>query len=289
MKRITTILIGLALVISVNAQFQNSGGMFLKFGSSVLTANHITESQYCPEFQAVYNAFNTKPHADTAAFMNAMVYSLVNAGYWDRFDVFYVLASNTVYNALLNWKNPNLYSAYFDTGCQTFASYQGLTSVGEWGVTSPYNPSIHGVVYTLNSASLGAYWRISNTSIPYYGVAIDDYTNASFIRPYGYGNLQAAINCDRSQELYLTSSNWQGQFIASRINSTTISVYKNGSLYGNGTNNVTSVPNATLKFNETTGNQVSIIFAGSGLTDTEAINIMSIINTYMTNIGANVY
>lgn len=42
MKRITTILIGLALVISVNAQFQNSGGMFLRTGSSFTTAQQPT-------------------------------------------------------------------------------------------------------------------------------------------------------------------------------------------------------------------------------------------------------
>lgn len=43
MKRITTILIGLALVISVNAQFQNSGGMFLRTGSSFMTAQQPSE------------------------------------------------------------------------------------------------------------------------------------------------------------------------------------------------------------------------------------------------------
>ena len=38
MKKLISILIGLALVISVNAQFQNSGGMFLRTGSSFTTA-----------------------------------------------------------------------------------------------------------------------------------------------------------------------------------------------------------------------------------------------------------
>lgn len=46
MKKLISILIGLALVISVNAQFQNSGGMFLRTGSSFTTAqqgpvNHV--------------------------------------------------------------------------------------------------------------------------------------------------------------------------------------------------------------------------------------------------------
>ena len=43
MKRITTILIRLALVISVSAQFQNSGGMFLRTGSSFMTAQQPSE------------------------------------------------------------------------------------------------------------------------------------------------------------------------------------------------------------------------------------------------------
>jgi hypothetical protein len=46
MKRITTILIGLALVISANAQFQNSGSMFLRTGSSFMTAPPVVEEPY---------------------------------------------------------------------------------------------------------------------------------------------------------------------------------------------------------------------------------------------------
>jgi hypothetical protein len=42
MKKLISILIGLALVISVNAQFQNSGGMFLRTGSSFTTAQQPT-------------------------------------------------------------------------------------------------------------------------------------------------------------------------------------------------------------------------------------------------------
>jgi len=72
---------------------------------STLYDLHIVQS-YNANYQAVYDAFTTKPAADTSAFWNTMVGSI--GTYWDSLDVFafYAVHTNDNGEALLDWKQP---------------------------------------------------------------------------------------------------------------------------------------------------------------------------------------
>ncbi len=243
------------------------------------------------EYETVLAAFGDDPSETVQGYQNAFVKALVDAGYWARMDVLYIFASNTSGNALLNWKNPAAYTATIDNlGTRmSFTAYQGFTELNNYGeIIIPFNPSTNGVNYTLNSASFGIYFRISQNANNTYGIySPDDATNMLQFEPYSYSNLHTRINS--SSELSLTATNWQGMFVGSRTSSTAVAVYKNEASHGSGTLNSTALPNSTIGLNSETQNQVSVFFLANGLNSTDANAIAGIINTYMTSLGTNVY
>jgi len=291
MKKILTIICGLLLITAVNAQFTKSGGTLLRTGSSFITAVASESSSFSAEYETVLDAFDTAPSATVQQYQNDMVESLIAGGYWARMDVLYIFASNTSANALLNWKNPSTYTATINQlGIRmSFTAYQGFTELNNYGeIIVPFNPSTNGINYTLNSASFGIYFRISQNANNTYGIySPNDATNMLQFEPYSYSNLHTRINS--TSELSLTATNWQGMFVGSRTSSTAVAVYKNGASHGSGTLNSTALPNSTIGLNSETQNQVSIFFLADGLNSTDANAIAGIINTYMTSIGSNVY
>ena len=68
---------------------------------------------YCPEYQAVYDAFTTKPSAALASLQDIMVRALIDCGAWALLDVFYNYAvhTNAAGEALINWKLPGTFDA----------------------------------------------------------------------------------------------------------------------------------------------------------------------------------
>lgn len=284
MRRLLLLITGLLLFFSVE-------GQILRYSNPTAPAPKELAGEYCEQYQDVYDAFGTPPGSPEADYQNDLVEALVSGGYWDRFDVFYVFASNNSTNALLNWKNPAAYTATINQlGIRmSFTAYEGFTELNNYGeVIIPFNPSSNGINYTLNSASFGIYFRVSQNQNNTYGIySPDDATNMLQFEPHSYSNLHIRINS--TSELSLTATNWQGMFVGSRTSSTAVAVYKNGASHGSGTLNSTALPNSTIGLNSEAQNQISIFFLANGLNSTDANAIAGIINTYMTSLGKNVY
>lgn len=77
MKKLISILIGLAFIISVNAQFQNSGTVFLRTGSSFMTAP--TEPPEPSPFPQILSITHTRNETDVTSHTIVMPAN-VNAG-----------------------------------------------------------------------------------------------------------------------------------------------------------------------------------------------------------------
>ena len=124
MKKLLFFITALFLLVSVE-------GQILRYSNYTAPA----EGDYYAEFQTVYDAFAAKPHADTAAFMETLVYSLDTLDFeggesvWDRMDLFYVFAGRDGADALINWVNPGTYDAA-NISETSFTAYEGFAGDG---------------------------------------------------------------------------------------------------------------------------------------------------------------
>lgn len=303
MKKVLSIIITLLFITNINILSQNRGGMFHKFGSSVLTANHITESQYCPEFQAVYNAFNTKPHADTAAFMNAMVYSLDTAGLLDKMDLLYILANNNSYNANINWINPSTFTLTDpETTNPQFFRYQGYRGNGSsMYLSTNYTPYNHETKVSTNSVTLGV-WMLdwgSNRNVA--AGTNDSYSVRTEIQVYGSGsnsyprgfansagnptNPSTAIGAEAGLHIITRRSSSDNEYYCNNVSIATSTAASSTNSSQNDicilAKSLYNGPGAEAFFS----GRLSIVFYMAGITDNEASVLFTIFDTYMTAIG----
>jgi len=118
MKRLLFLLL-LIPVLSFGQEVYTYGGKAVTYGGEA-----VRTSVYCAEYQAVYDAYTTKPSDAVAAIDNTMVSGLVSDGVWAKLDVVWVYASHTngAGEALLDWKQPTggtdiVTDGTFDTDC----------------------------------------------------------------------------------------------------------------------------------------------------------------------------
>lgn len=297
MRRLLLLITGLLLLFSLE-------GQILRYSN--YTAPEETPDFY-DEFDPVYAAFSSKPHIDTATFMEAMVYSLDTcdfaggASVWDRMDVFYVLANRTLANTYVNWVNPGSFDITDPSStAPTFAAYEGFTGDGssDW-LSTNYNPYSDYTNYSLNSATVGVYCRTASISGNY--VAVGGRSSATAItRLYlrNASNEMASYLNDDSPASYANATS-QGLAIISRTASNYSAIYMNGTPLASGlTSSSNEIPNQDLAIlaNYTSGvgaslffpGQLSIVFVMDGVTASEVVAINTIIETFMDAIGKGV-
>jgi hypothetical protein len=184
------------------------------------------------------------------------------------------------------------------TGGLTFTASQGYTGDGVNYLDSGFS---NDALFTLNDCSFGNYIRNNRTTganTDSMGVTRSSGGDAVLV-PLVSGSFFYEINDSVYPSPVNTST--QGLWAASRKSSSTQeNLYKNGSLFsGPDTSNTSSALSAQtfyilgLNQNGTPNNfstdQVAITFMGAGLDATQAANLSSDLNAYMTALGTNVY
>ena len=104
MKKLIFISLLFGIVLnSYSQKVLTYGGKAVTYSSKVLTY-----PVYCDEYQAVYDAYTTKPSDAVATIWNTCVETWVDNGEWATKDVIQVNAAhtNTDGEALLDWKQP---------------------------------------------------------------------------------------------------------------------------------------------------------------------------------------
>lgn len=296
MKKLILIPI-LLLSILCNAQFTKGGGMFLKTGSSFMTASApVTPAEeFYGEYDIIYTAFSTKPHDTIANIQEALVYSLDTAGLWDRIDVLYVFAAHNYSDALLNWKNPGTYNATltsFDSG--DFTQWEGYDGDGTGYISINWNPTADGVNFTINDASVGFYKRDTGTE----GVTnylFGDFGTGEARVGIGTGptSIQWTLSTYDPSTKSITAAN--GFFVITRTASNATAAYEDGSLVGTDsytTNNLSSNDWQIMKAfdNEYVSSsfQISIFFTMDGTNATDNEELFDIFQAFMTALGKQV-
>lgn len=254
-------------------------------------------SRFHPYYRAILNRAlslgYTLPTSSQQALQNQLVLWLVNKGIWAKLDILYILATNGSADfSRLNWINPLLYELTAVNSI-AFVANQGWTgnAIDSYLDTS-WNPSIHGVHYTLNDASYGC--KINSGSSSQSWVEMGCATLGNNISSYIHGRIGGTVgiraNDDFTRQTAVATP--VGFWHCIRDNLTSKLAYLNGSEFQSSGDNTKGLPNATMTMGclnvggtkqSFSGRQLSMGFAGSKLV-TEANDLYTGWNNYQTSI-----
>lgn len=247
---------------------------------------------------------------ETAAYCN-LINGLDTDGTFGLFDALWILSTKNAATAELNLVSSN-FSSFTVVGSCTFTADQGYTGDGSTCyISTGYNPTAATTPnMTISSAMLGVYVLTNNTVAPgsvYTDIGADfgngsSTTSFNYIIPMltdggSYASLLASVN-NGPQAV----GNTDGLWMVTSSGSTT-AFYRNGSsLVSNAItpSNIANQPFVVLAHNEAAASgginitqfsphQVSAAWVGGLPNSTQAGQISSRINAFMTALGINVY
>jgi hypothetical protein len=229
--------------------------------------------------------------------LNALIIQLQNAGIWNLLDRLWLLASEASDQALISLINPSS-TPILPVSSPNFTIDRGYTGNGSSSyLNTKFTPSTDGVNYTLNNAMVAIYDRTNGASA--LGIEIGVAANSTY---YAYieaeyidGKIYASINDRASPTLSAANNPNNGLLSLIRVTAASRSILKNGSVLTSDTYNDTNLPTAPLfalcrnengsPFYYST-HQLALIAYGAG--NINQSNFYSIVQAFMTSIGANV-
>jgi len=214
-----------------------------------------------------------------------------------KFDAMYLLANESATLGLRNLVKRS--SDATAVNSPTFTQWEGFTGNGTSSyLNSNYNPTSAAGVFTLNSASMGIYsrtdgagnWqdlagRTDGAGVGFSGMTITD-GSSLYIR----------MNSNNAG-MSVTNTVGLGFFIATRINSDSVSIYRNGIKLSEQTKTTNGLTNANIFIGalNTAGvassystRQYSFVYFGSDLTQTQYRMLNNCVEWYMDALGKGV-
>ena len=254
---------------------------------------------FSAEYQAVYDLFTTKPSAAVAAADNAMIKALVDAGLWStKLDIFDVLAAhiNSDGESLKNWISPGTFDPTL-VNAPAFVSLEGFTGNGSTSyIRTNWIPSTNAINFARNDASTGAYIRNNVAGdLTAFGVLGNNNTFIILNPRTGGGNAIYSINSAAFETDANTDS--RGMSIIRRDDSANHEVFRNKVEIGTGPDASAAIPDLELfglAYNNqgVLGNpsthQLSLLFAGAGLTQADINIITDAFETRMDTLGKGI-
>ena len=253
---------------------------------------------FSPEYQAIYDAFITKPPDAVAENQDQMVRGMIADGDWQTKDIFYVTAAQSAADSLINWINPGTHDlTVVNLLAGAFTVNRGWTGNGVNGyLNTNYNPNTDGVNYLQDDASIGCYIRTNVLAENMYDIGTYDGANASFLKTNNNDRIYTAINDINLANFVAGNIDSRGFYITSRLLAANFNVYKN-KIVTNFVENSTGIPSfnfyifsinnsgAPLTYST---KQVSAAFAGGGMTQVNVNNFTDRLETFLDSIGAGV-
>jgi hypothetical protein len=241
-----------------------------------------------PDAQAFITAAGiTNPTQQGA--INTLVTDLKGYSIWTKFKAIYPIVGGSASSHAVNLKTPGTFNLTFASGWTH--SSTGMLPNNAYADTN-FIPSINGT--GLNNLHISYYSRTNNTSLggeigiygPPYTLFFTRYLNTAYF----------GINGTYPQ---VTNTNSSGLILASRVNSTTATLYRNNNILIAAASASTSAPAYQLTIGAIanangvgvqyyTDRQCAFASIGDGLTDTEVANFYTCVNTYQTALSRNV-
>lgn len=286
----------LSLCVSAQAQLSGGVGGFPGPGT-VHSISGCTPGSEATTFLARTSGLSG---TETTAYCN-LINGLVADSLWTKLDALYIFATKDTTTANLNLKSTSF--GLTQTGSITFAADQGYTGDASTGhFDTGFTPSTAGGNYTQNAASFGTYILTSRTTGQNYAEMGTQNnpagTAAADLYPwFTDNNLYGEINANGAG--VAAPANVQGMYVVSRTASNALAVYRNGSSFTTASTASVANPNQTFYIMAThggpgtvvsrSGDKLSAAFIGGAMNSTEAGNLSTRINAYMTALGINVY
>jgi len=264
--------------------------------SCIVSRAYVEGSGYCPEYQTVYDSLTTKPSAAIAAAQNTLVSTLVDAGIWAKFDIFYLLAQsvNSAGEALKNWKNPGTFDIT-EVGSPAFVALEGFTASVDNYLNTGYNPYTDQINYSRDSACIGVYSR-TDAANTLYDIGVDGPVDITLQCMYSTGDILSRLNSGSNIAGAVTDS--LGLFVGNRPNSGTQEVWQNGVKKGTSAAiDSTGLASGSVFIGCRNSNgtpasystrQLSCAFIGGKLSDLDFPVLANAIETYMDSNGKGV-
>lgn len=280
MKKLLLLITGLLLLFSVE-------GQILRYGNATAPTPPEETPDFYSEYIPIYNAFATKPHADTADIFNDFVYSLDSMSLWNRTHYLNVYCgAATEADAVVNWVNPGTNNASA-MNTPTFYRYRGFDFNGsDEYINSNFNPlgivsqdDVTGVIYVREDATESA-----SVFSAYDG-------NYFTINPHNASN-QVSWQINQTAGEAQTIAAWIGCWIITRRGSTESECYRNGATVDTSTDISTAVPDASFYVGRHASyygtRELSLFMILDGMTDAEAAALNVIIERMMDRLGIGV-
>jgi hypothetical protein len=245
--------------------------------------------------QAFLNAASITSVTQASA-INTLVTDLKSANIWTKMKALYPMVGGTATTHKFNLKDPRDVDAAFRL---VFAGGWTHTSTGALpnGTTGYANTFLNPDERLMINNSHMSFYSRTNTTVN--GVSIGSYNN-SFTSPnqlickWNDGNFYGAI--DNNTPASFINSDSRGNYIVSRTANNVLKAYKNESLMATNTTLSVGLNNRPL-FIGARNEGVAMLYdnkesafasIGDGLTDTEAANFYTAVQTFQTTLGRQV-
>lgn len=234
--------------------------------------------------------------------VNALVLALKGHSLWAKCDRLWLLAGeNNVPYTQIDLRN---LQSWTSSGTLTRTADQGYAGNGTTGYLDTNLAPSGGTNYTQNACSLGVYNRTSRTTNAntfLIGCAGGGFNDYSYIRPRNGGNADFGLNDNLFNSA--ANANAQGMWTATRVSSSAVSLYRTdgggtATVATSGASNTTNraVTNFYIGADDDAGttigfstDQIALVWIGGSLDATEAGNLTTDLNNYMTSLGTNVF
>jgi hypothetical protein len=244
---------------------------------------------FCPEYQDVYNNLVKPLPLDIAYYADMFVRTLVNDEVWECLDM--LLVPDTAYeeDALIDWILPTRRASKVNNPAFTpGAGYRG-TGYPNYIFTN-YNPYLHGVNYTLDSAGMGCYVNIVSNSTA--NVLMGSDAGNNYLAPnYSNALYRGTIN-STGDFTFITQISAPQMVSVIRVNAALIKRYKNSTAFNQNVVS-TSVRNHYIAIlaGDNLGtypdnSEVSMAWIGCGLTQDKVISLVNAFEIYKNYLSS---
>jgi hypothetical protein len=201
-----------------------------------------------PDAVTLIAAMTTAPDAARQQLISDHIIALKAAGIWSLLDIYYILAAHHEQASRLNWKSPGDFTLTAN-GTITFTTDRGWQGDGTGYLDTGWIPSVNGVNYTLNDASLGVYSRTNLIENTYnMGANNGSFSNMNNIvirwNTGENGQSYNRVNQSAAGAIIVDTANSQGLFVARRTGAAEQQSFRNGAQVGS--NATTSSNRATV-------------------------------------------
>ena len=252
--------------------------------------------------QNYINAMAVRPDDTKIAKINTLIGTLITAGIWTKFDLFYLLNMHTAQAAHLNLVEPgrgtitpvssptftanvgyagNGTSAYLNTGILQSALFIRLE---DRPAQFDDTPAFRLAQFVQNSAHMGCWSNTDSDSNNNFGIGLHTSSISNIRTSNATGSMTGRINhvADTTFGAVAAST---GHFVINRSGASATQAYRNGASVGSGTD-ASTAPVASLVVGlESNGvfsaQQISIMHVGGSLTAGNVTSLHSALSTYL--------